>query len=244
MDTFRPSAPRDTSRPVVLFAADLTDPRKGGSLLLRAWSRVYRRCPRARLALAGSLGLAGWMQDQNGETMLSRLDQVEDPAARAAIEIRGPGALAALPTWYSQASVTVLPSVDEAFGMVLTESLACGTPVVASAHHGPGEILAGPGIGAAVDLRDASDLVSARRADELADAILQAIELSAAPATAARCRDWAAQWSLDRIGAQLERTFEAVVAGETSRHAALSPDHGYPVESAAVAARVLRRVLG
>ncbi len=39
-----------------------------------------------------------------------------------------------LPSYYAQADVTVLPSIDksEAFGMVLVESYACATPVVAS----------------------------------------------------------------------------------------------------------------
>ncbi len=39
-----------------------------------------------------------------------------------------------LPEYYSAADVTVLPSIDasEAFGIVLIESLACGTPVIAS----------------------------------------------------------------------------------------------------------------
>src|SRR4029077_20174108 len=37
MRTFRPVAPR-SERPLVLFTSDLTDPLKGGRLLLRAWS--------------------------------------------------------------------------------------------------------------------------------------------------------------------------------------------------------------
>ena len=49
----------------------------------------------------------------------------------------GPCAQDALPAIYSAADVTVLPSVDiESFGLVLIESMACGTPVVATALPG------------------------------------------------------------------------------------------------------------
>jgi len=208
MRTFRPSAPRNKTNPIVFFGADLSDPRKGGKLLLRAWNRVHRLRPTARLVLGGPPGVAGWLQDQNGEALPSQLHLVRDPAARAAIEVRGPGRLSDLPSWYSEASVTVLPSIWEMFGMVLTESLACGTPVVASRHHGPGEIIGDPGIGVTVDLKENADLESGEKANELADAILQGIELGSRPGTDARCREWANQWSLDRIGPLAEQFFE------------------------------------
>jgi glycosyltransferase involved in cell wall biosynthesis len=216
-DFFRPCAPRDLEHPVVLFPADLADPRKGGSLLLMAWNHVHRRMPRARLVLGGSLGVAGWLQDQKGLSMISQLGLVKDEAARAAVELRGPGALHDLPALYSSAAVTVLPSVHEMFGMVLTESLACGTPVVASAHHGPGEILTDPSVGATVDLRDTTDLASSARAEELAGAILRAIELARQPGTQRRCREFAMQWSLERIGPLAELELERAASSPTTR---------------------------
>lgn len=213
MEVFRPVAERDKGGPVVLFPADLADERKGGTLLLRAWNKVYAERPGARLVLAGPFGLAGFHQGQFSDTMLGRFRLVHDPDARAAIELRGPGDLDRLPAWYSQASVTVLPSFDEAFGMVLTESLACGTPVVASSHSGPGEIVASEDVGATIDLRNRWDVQSPKRADELAAAILYAIDLSERPASRAICREWASQWSLERIGPQEEALLEEIVEG-------------------------------
>jgi glycosyltransferase involved in cell wall biosynthesis len=215
MTTFRICEPRNTSNPEVLFTGDLADPRKGGLLLLRAWNTVHRRCPESRLVLAGSFGLGGFAQVDSGRTVLANLHLVRDPAARAAIEIRGPGSVEALGAWYSRASVTVLPSVEEAFGMVLTESLACGTPVVASGHHGPAEIVTSPEIGVTVDLKDWLDLQSSEKAEQLADAILTAIELSVRPGVAARCRDWASQWSVEKIGLQEEALLEEIISGKS-----------------------------
>jgi glycosyltransferase involved in cell wall biosynthesis len=211
LDTFRPCAPRDPARPIVLFPGDLADPRKGGTLMLRAWTRVRQREPHAILALAGPFGLAGWFPYQLGNTMLAKFDLVSDPAARAAIDLRGPGRVDDLPAWYSSAAVTVLPSFDEAFGMVLTESLACGTPVVASSHAGPSEIVGSPDIGTTISLREYADVMSAKRANELADAVLHGIEISRRPQTRNKCREWASQWSLDQIGPRAE-----VVLGEVA----------------------------
>jgi len=213
LDIFQPSAPRDLSRPVVLFPADLVDPRKGGTLLLSAWSRVHQNCPEARLVLAGPFGLAGWFMYDFANTMLARFHLVDDPSARAAIELRGPGPVEALPAWYSQAAVTVLPSFDEAFGMVLTESLACGTPVVGSSHGGPGEIIS-DGVGATVDLRNYDDVTGTERADQLADAILHCIDLSRRAGTQTRCREWASQWDLKRIGLKAERLLTQIASAQ------------------------------
>ncbi len=140
---FQPVAPRNQERPTVLFPADLADPRKGARLLFKAWNRVHAECPAAVLALAGPVGMAGYSQDR-GERLFGQLGLVKDVRARAQIEFWGPGDRGGLPRWYSEAAVTVLPSVEEAFGMVLVESLACGTPVVSSAYDGPGEIITDP----------------------------------------------------------------------------------------------------
>jgi glycosyltransferase involved in cell wall biosynthesis len=219
MSVFRPRGERDLHHPQVLFPGDLGDPRKGGALLLRAWDEIHRRCPEATLALAGPFGLAGFNEKELAHSVMGQLAVVRSPAARAAIELRGPGAVGQLPQWYAQAAVTVLPSFDEAFGMVVTESLASGTPVVCSSDAGPGEIVTSPDIGATVPIREYLDLYSPKLAHQLADAVLSAIDLARRPGAAERCRAWVEPWSLERVGARAERLYEEL-AGRGARSAA------------------------
>ena len=60
---------------------------------------------------------------------------------------------------YAGADVFVFPSLTDTFGLVLIESLACGTPVAAFPEAGPLKVLtdAPPGVGAVnTDLRAAA----------------------------------------------------------------------------------------
>jgi glycosyltransferase involved in cell wall biosynthesis len=211
---FRPCAPKDLASPKVLFTADLSDPRKGGILLLRAWNFVHQRCPQAILVLAGPHGHAVGARRVD---LLSAIPSLVDVPARKQIEIRGPGSLEELPGLYSQSAVTVLPSIDEPFGMVLTESLACGTPVVCSQEGGPGEIVTEPEVGTTVPLSTQQDLYSMTRAMQLADAMLEGIELAGRPGTSEHCRAHAQQWSLDVIGRATETMYEDVVSQARQR---------------------------
>ena len=66
---------------------------------------------------------------------------------------------AALARAYAGADVFVFPSVTDTFGLVLLESLACGTPVAAFPVTGPRDVLgpAAPPVGAVdADLRRAA----------------------------------------------------------------------------------------
>lgn len=206
MDQFHPLPSKDLSRPRILFASDLADKRKGAILLLRAWNEIYRRCPEAILTLAGPTGIAGEGWSLNALELLYQI--VRNPKARNSIEIKGVGDIRSIPRLYAEAAVTVMPSIQEPFGLVVVESLASGTPAVCSAHDGPGEILSDERIGTTVDVSDHDDMFGVKRVPELVEAVLRTIELARDPRTEALCRNHAAQWSLDRVGSQAEEIYQ------------------------------------
>ena len=65
-----------------------------------------------------------------------------------------------LPEALNAADLLVLPSVAEAFGLVLVEAMACGLPVLAADAHGPAQIVA-PGTGWLVPADDEQALTEA-----------------------------------------------------------------------------------
>jgi UDP-glucose:(heptosyl)LPS alpha-1,3-glucosyltransferase len=95
---------------------------------------------------------------------------------------------------YAAADVFVLASVQDAFGMVVLEALACGLPVVTSRRVGAAEVLEGPLAALVVD--DPRDAAALRTA--LAEA------LAATPAFADAARAAAAARGSERAAADLE----------------------------------------
>lgn len=53
--------------------------------------------------------------------------------------------------YYGSADVCVFPSLTDTFGLVMLESLACGTPVAAFPVHGPIDVIGNSGAGALHD---------------------------------------------------------------------------------------------
>lgn len=115
------------------------------------------------------------------------------------------GWTAEIPELLSLSDFTLLPSVHEAFGMVLLEGMAAGTPIVASAGEGGAELVEEYGVGF---LYRSSETV-----DDLADRILSVWrspgsydELSARCSAAAR-----QDFSVERYGSRLMDRYAALV---------------------------------
>ncbi|MES4793150.1 MAG: hypothetical protein C4321_09370, partial [Chloroflexota bacterium] len=76
--------------------------------------------------------VAVWL---SGPGDASALLAAAPPEARARTTVLPLGEPTAQHERYGRAWVTTLPSRGDSFGMVLVESLACGTPIVAAADH-------------------------------------------------------------------------------------------------------------
>jgi glycosyltransferase involved in cell wall biosynthesis len=174
--------PRDerAPRPTIVCSAAAEVPRKHVGLLIDAFQLLRSELPDARLVLS----------------------RPRDPAAarRAGVQLDAPGVEWAdlddrelLARAYAEAWVAALPSQDEAFGLVLAEALACGTPVVGYAHGAIPEVLNG---------NDTGRLFDRLEPEALADVLLDATRLVQDPETAARCRARAEQFSIDRCTGQ------------------------------------------
>lgn len=159
--------------PVITSVGRLT-PQKGFSHLLRAFALVRQEQPaklviigdgeeRIRLEqLAGELGVAPYVTWIRHETNPYR--------------------------WMARSSVFVLASLYEGFGIVLTEAMALGVPVIAAdCPHGPAEILRGGRDGLLVPPGDERALADAL-SRLLGDA---ALRTTFAAAGRARARDFA-----------------------------------------------------
>ena len=172
---FTPPAARSPD-PTIVCSAAVDVPRKNVSLLVDAFARVRAERPDARLVLSRPRDLVA--------------------ARHAGVDVDAPGIEWAdlddrdvLARAYGAAWVAVLPSTDEAFGLVLVEALACGTPVVGHAHAAIPELIDRPGIG---------ELFAQLDAAELARALLETLELALDPGTAVRCRTRAEDFSTAR----------------------------------------------
>jgi glycosyltransferase involved in cell wall biosynthesis len=166
--------------PTVFCAADAAEPRKRVDLLVRAFRRVCRERPAARLLVSRPRDPAAAQRLADGGVELVDVDD-----------------RAALADAYRAAWVAALPSRGEAFGLVLVEALACGTPVVATARDGMREIVDRDGIGRLFDGGE----------EELARALVEALDLSSDPAAATACRARAEDFSSDRCTDQYEALY-------------------------------------
>jgi phosphatidyl-myo-inositol alpha-mannosyltransferase len=199
ISTFALRERRDLECPRILGVADFSQPRKGALVLARGFGIVKKHIPRAILQYCGNMP----------ETTKNEILEALSESARNDVQFLGVGTLAGLPAVYGQAAVTVLPSVHEPFGMVLIESLACGTPVVGSRDAGIPDIVE-KGTGVLFD--PGGNRHSPANSQGLADAIVEALGLYGDPSLAERCRERARCFSWEELGPKLEDIYREAVA--------------------------------
>jgi glycosyltransferase involved in cell wall biosynthesis len=167
------------AQPTLLYSGTFDDPMKDIGLLLRAVAELARRRPDVGLLMTGP-----------GDPSIHLRAAPETARTRTEVLPLATPDLAAV---YGSAWVTVLPSK--------WESLACGTPVVATRHGAsPERIIPGTGF-----LSEPDDLES------LVDACDRALDLASDPAIAARCRAAAEPWDWDALAPLYERIYRGEV---------------------------------
>jgi glycosyltransferase involved in cell wall biosynthesis len=183
LDAFTPGAER-FEQPTIVCAAEPDDARKRVPMLVRAFGIARRARPDLRLMLPRPAGPELAVE-------LERVDGVE-------LFDRDPGRVAEL---FQRAWVTALAAYNEAFGLVLVESLACGTPVVAARDGGVPEIVDRPEVGRLFEGAE----------EDLARALLEGLELAGDPRIRETCRERAEHFDSRRCAAEHERLYRELV---------------------------------
>jgi glycosyltransferase involved in cell wall biosynthesis len=122
--------------PIVAFIGRGDDPRKNLALALAALPLLRRRIPSARLRIIGPNSAP----PQEGVESLGEVPSVAEPLR--------------------EASLLLLPSRQEGFGIVAAEALASGVPVVATPSGGPEELLRDSGGGRIASGFDPAELAN------------------------------------------------------------------------------------
>ena len=139
LDRFKPALNRDHLRlqrniqpeEFLFLAVRRLDPRMGLIHLIEAFERVADRFPGSRLAIAG--------RGPQKEHLQARILAL---GLEQRVHLLGFVPESELPVLYQSADCVLMPSLDlEGFGLATAESLACGTPVLASSSGANPELI-------------------------------------------------------------------------------------------------------
>jgi glycosyltransferase involved in cell wall biosynthesis len=190
-DHFSPFGPRVSDPQGYVLVVGRLVPYKGVGVLLRALA-MLRDPPPLLVAGDGPLRPALEIQAERWGVDARFLGRVPD---------------AALPALYRGAALTVLPSVNrqEAFGVALLESIACGTPVVASNLPGVADVASLGGL-----------IAEAGNADDLAQALERALIPGALPRGESLALRVQSTHAWPAIGDRLIRAYEEALVLEAA----------------------------
>ncbi len=187
---------------IVLVFAGRVQPLKAPDVVLHAAAQMIRDDPRlaGRLTVAFVGGPSGTGRaDPDGLTELAG-----QLGIAGAVRLEPPCPQPELADWYRAATVVMVPSYSESFGLVAVEAQACGTPVVAASVGGLRTAVRDGASGVLVDSRDPACYARAVR------------DLIAEPATLARlsqgAREHASRFGWSATVDQLIRMYGAVMS--------------------------------
>jgi len=198
--TFRilPDAP-------LLMSIGRTDPKKRLDIILDAFEVIHRACPDSHLMFVGEYENDYGLEIKRKSDAMEASEFIIWAGYRSGDDLKG---------CYVAGDIFILPSMDENFGMVVTEAMAAGMPVVVSDHVGVAEDVA----------RTGSGIVTKVHADDMARAVLELLSDSE------RMRGMGEQarktakklYSGPKVAQQMIEAFEGVVSGRRSEKCAWS----------------------
>ena len=147
LERFRPveqgAARRSLGLPMdgtVLVAVGALIPRKGLHFLIPAFAKIVQQRPQSQLYIVGE-----------GEQRRELEELAREQGVADRVHLVGGCPNENLQNWYSAADLSCLVSSREGWPNVLLESLACGTPVVATRVWGVQEVIVSPTLGVLVE---------------------------------------------------------------------------------------------
>ena len=188
------------------FLGRYTEPRKGFDLLLAAWERLAVRREGLRLLVAGP---------GDPEEVMARVA----PGLRDRLVFLGKVSETDKARMLRSVDCYVAPNTGgESFGMILTEAMAAGTPVVASDLDAFRRVLDSGRAGALFEVGNVDALITVL--DDLLDHPQLRADLAARAAKAVEAFDWAAVAERVRevYSAAIEAAVGAVVADDPGGH--------------------------
>ncbi len=213
LERFKPMSQRQARREigipeqqVVLFVGRIQR-LKGIEVLLRAFGILRQEglADDARLLIVGGLPVSTGRGVGHEMREITRLERLAGRLGLAAsVTFVGAVQQERLPFYYAAADVTVMPSSYESFGLVAVESLACGTPVVATRVGGLSTIVRDNETGFLVPWRD-PHLFAERIGQALGDRRLRA-------RLAANARPSVERFGWNRIADQHLAIYEELLA--------------------------------
>jgi phosphatidyl-myo-inositol dimannoside synthase len=181
--------------PTMIFACRQLFPRKGIRFLVEAAAQLKPRFPDLKVVVAGD-----GFERPDLIALAERLDIARD------VTFLGWVPNSELPPYYRAAALSVIPSLEEGFGIPAAEAMGCETAVVASDAGGLPEVVEHGVTGLIVPRGDASALAEAI-GELLADPARRARMGRAGRERALRLFDW------DRSAEQFEQIYAGIGAG-------------------------------
>jgi D-inositol-3-phosphate glycosyltransferase len=115
---------------IVLLFVGRIQPLKAPDVLIKAAAEILKRSPELRrqlvVAICGGPSGSGL---ERPDALVTLADQL---GISDVVKFVPPTSRAELVKWFQAASVCVVPSYSESFGLVAIEAQACGTPVIAA----------------------------------------------------------------------------------------------------------------